>query len=504
MSSQPGADERESPPPAELGRYAAAALVFGASAGVLVVEIVALRLLAPYLGLTLETSTLVIGIALAAIALGSWAGGRMADVIPPRRVLGPLLAISGVAVAATPFLVRGAAALGGSLLVVVATLAIIVPGTLLAAVTPMVTKLRLTNLGRTGTVVGQLSGIGTAGAIVGTVVTGFILISRVPVSGIMFGLGIALVAAAAAVEMRIRGWRAAVVPAVLVLLGGVGAAVAPGGCDVETTYHCAVVRPDPDRAGGRTLLLDGAPHSYVDLEDPSYLAYGYAKAVVSAIDTAYPDGRPLRAYHIGGGGLTVPRYLEHTRPGSTSLVSEIDPGVVRIDVERLGLKIGPGIDVRVEDARLGLGRLEAESHDLVVGDAFGGVSVPWHLTTNEAVRDIRRILTPEGLYAVNLLDYGPLAFARAEVATVAEVFDHVALATESDTLTGGPKAGGNLVVVASDTPLDVTSIASNVAERGADWSVITGAELDAWIGAAPVLTDDYAPVDQLLTPYPER
>lgn len=504
MSSQPDADERDSPPPAELGRYAAAALVFGASAGVLVVEIVALRLLAPYLGLTLETSTLVIGIALTAIALGSWAGGRMADVIPPRRALGPLLGVSGVAVAATPFLVRGAAALGGSLLILTATLAIIVPGALLAAVTPMVTKLRLTSLGRTGTVVGQLSGIGTAGAIVGTVVTGFILISRVPVSGIMFGLGLALVAAAAAVEVRIRGWRAAVVPAVLVLLGGVGAAVAPAGCDVETTYHCAVIRPDPDRASGRTLLLDGAPHSYVDLEDPTYLAYGYAKAVVSAIDSAYPDGRPLRAYHIGGGGLTVPRYLERTRPGSASLVSEIDPGVVRIDVERLGLRTGPGIEVRLEDARLGLGRLTDGSQDLVVGDAFGGVSVPWHLTTREAVGDIRRILTPEGLYAVNLLDYGPLAFARAEVATIADVFDHVALATESDTLTGGPKAGGNLVVIASDAPLDVRAIAAGLDERDADWRVITGAELDAWTGAAPVLTDDHAPVDQLLTPYPER
>ena len=85
----------------ELGRYAAAALVFGASASVLVVEIVALRLLAPYLGLTLETSTLVIGVALAAIAMGSWAGGRAADLMPPRRLLGPLLAVSGVAVAAT-------------------------------------------------------------------------------------------------------------------------------------------------------------------------------------------------------------------------------------------------------------------------------------------------------------------------------------------------------------------------------------------------------------------
>ena len=323
-----------------MGRYAAAALVFGASASVLVVEVVALRLLAPYLGLTLETSTLVIGVALAAIALGSWAGGRVADLMPPRRALGPLLAVSGVAVAATPFAVRAAGAFDrGALLMLVSTFAIIVPGTFLAAVTPMVTKLRLTSLNETGTVVGRLSAIGTAGAIVGTVVTGFVLISRLPVSGIMVGLGAVLVLAAAA--GRVPGTRLAVSRhsgrAGARSAGG-AVAVAPGGCDVETIYHCAVVVTDPDRASGRVLMLDGAPHSYVDLDDPTYLDWDYAKAVASVIDTAYPEGEPLRVYHIGGGGLTLPRYLEQVRPGTSSLVSEIDPGVVKIDNEQFGLE----------------------------------------------------------------------------------------------------------------------------------------------------------------------
>ena len=116
----------------------------------------------------------------------------------------------------------------------VSTFAIMVPGTTLAAVTPMVTKLRLTSLNETGTVVGELSAIGTTGAIVGTVVTGFILISRLPVSGIMVGLGAVLVGAAAVVELRVRGWRSAVAPAVLVILGGGAAVVARGSCDVET------------------------------------------------------------------------------------------------------------------------------------------------------------------------------------------------------------------------------------------------------------------------------
>lgn len=506
MSSAPEEAAPARVEPFALGRRAAAALVFVASAAVLVVEITALRLLAPYLGLTLETSTIVIGTALAAIALGSWSGGRMADTVPPRRALGPLLAVSGIAVALTPFAVRGAGALpGGSLLLMlVSGLSIIIPGALLSAVTPMVTKLRLRSLDQTGTVVGRLSGIGTVGAIFGTVLTGFVLISRVPVTGILVGLGVLLVLAAAAVEWHVRGWRTAVVPAALVLLGGVAGAVAPGGCDVETTYHCAVVVTDPDRPTGRALLLDSAPHSYVDLADPTYLHFAYTKVVAAVIDSAYEPAQALRAYHLGGGGLTVPRYLEQTRPGTTSVVSEIDAGVVAIDRERLGFRPNAGVEVRVEDGRLGLRRLPGDSQDLVVGDAFGGVSVPWHLTTREAVADIERVLTPDGVYAVNLLDHGPLAFARAEAATLAATFEQVALATETATLAGGPEAGGNLVLIASDAPLNLTGISERMAARQPDWSLLTGPELAAWIGDAPVLTDDYAPVDQLLTPYPAR
>ena len=494
----------EPTPEPGLHRFAAAALVFGSSASVLVVEIVALRLLAPYLGLTLETSTLVIGIALAAIALGSWSGGRLADRFPPRRALGPLLAVSGVAVALTPVVVRAAGSLADGFVMIAVTLALIVPGTLLAAVTPMVIKLRLSSLDRTGTVVGQLSALGTAGAIVGTVVTGFVLISRVPVSGILVGLGVALVLAAAVVEWRFRRWRAVVVPALVVMLGGVGAVVVTGPCDVETAYHCAVVRTDAELASGRILLLDGAQHSYVDLDDPTFIKYDYAKALVGAVDTAFPTGRPLRAYHLGGGGLTVPRYLAATRPGTVSRVSEIDPGVVAIDRDQLRLPPEEGVDLRVEDARLGLGRLDDDSQDLVVGDAFGGVSVPWHLTTREAVVEVDRVLADNGIYVLNLIDFGPLAFARAEAMTLTDVFASVALATETDTLTGGPKGGGNVVLIASARPIDVVAVQARVRSAGAEWSVISGAELRSWIGAAPVLTDDYAPVDQLLTPYPTR
>ncbi|WP_055572683.1 fused MFS/spermidine synthase [Streptomyces prasinopilosus] len=489
------------------GPRAAAVLVFGSSAAVLVVEIVALRLLAPYLGLTLETSTTVIGIALTAIAFGSWLGGRVADRVDPRRLIGPALGLSGVVVALTPAVLRTTAEWAPAMLLLIASLTILVPGALLSAVTPIVTKLRLTSLAETGTVVGRLSGVGTVGAIAGTVLTGFVLVSRLPVSGILIGLGALLVAGSALVEWRTRRWSGTPALALVVVAGGLATTVAPGGCDAETRYHCARVVADPDRDSGRTLVLDGLRHSYVDLDDPTFLEFTYVRALAAVVDAAFPGGEPLAAHHLGGGGLTFPRYLAATRPGTRSLVSEIDGGVVRIDRDRLGLAPEAGIDVRVEDGRLGLRRMDAGSRDLVVGDAFGGVSVPWHLTTVEAMTDVRRVLREDGLYVANLIDHGGLAFARAEAATLGETFAHVALAGDPADLGLDPSAapeGGNLVLLASGRPVDLRAAQEALDARRTGWRIVTGDDLTSWIGDARPLTDDHAPVDQLLQPRSSR
>jgi MFS family permease len=490
----------ERAPRRDLSAWAAAALVFGSSAAVLVVELVALRLLAPHYGLTLETNTLVIGLALTAIAAGTWAGGWTADRVAPRPLLGPLLGISGAAVALTPAVVRGAAAAGDpGLLLLAATLSILVPGILLSAVTPVVIKLRLTSLAETGTVVGHLSGLGTVGAIVGTVVTGFVLVSRVPVSGILVGLGVVLLATSVVVQVAGRRGRSDAVLGVVVALAGLGAATAPSGCDVETTYHCLAVSADPDRPDGRVLVLDGLRHSYVDLADPTHLDFAYVRAMASVVDAAFPAGEPLAAYHLGAGGLTLPRWLEATRPGTASRVSEIDAGVVAADLELLGGELPDGVEVAVEDGRLAIDDLEPASLDLVVGDAFGGVSVPWHLATREALVGLRAGLVGDGVYVANIIDHGPLDFARAYVRTSSEVFDEVALLAAPDVLAG--EDGGNLVLVASREPIDLDAVAAGFEERGLAWGSLAGADLAAWADEAPLLTDDFAPVDQLLTPY---
>ncbi|MDN4517394.1 MULTISPECIES: fused MFS/spermidine synthase [Mycolicibacterium] len=499
-------DHPSSQPLPGVGAGTAAILVFTSSAAVLVVEITALRLLAPYLGLTLETSTLVIGIALAAIALGSWAGGRLADRDDPRRWLGTSLGVSGVVVAFTPSAVRAAAEWAPATLLIVATLTILAPGALLSAVTPMVTKLRLIKLAQTGTIVGQLSGVGTMGAIAGTVLTGFVFVSRMPVSVILIGLGSILVLGGIVVESRMR--RRNTLSAIVITLATVGAGLAgylaPGGCDVETKYHCARVIADPERDSGRTLTLDGARHSYIDLQDPALLQFIYVRAFASVVDASFPSKKALEAYHLGGGGLTFPRYLAATRPGSHNVVSEIDGGVVRIDRDELGSASEAGIEVRVEDGRLGLAGLDDGSRDLIVGDAFGGVSVPWHLTTVESLTDIRRVLKKDGVYVANLIDYGELAFARAEVSTLTKVFDYVIVAAEAGDVgvdTAATPDGGNLVVLASDRPVDPGALQRVLNTRKTGWTITAGDDLRKWIGDARVLTDDYAPVDQLLDPY---
>jgi spermidine synthase len=492
-----------------LPRWVAAGVTFLCSGAVLVLEIVGLRLIAPYVGVTLQTSTAIIGFALAAIAIGAWSGGATADRTDPRRLLAPLMVAGGALVVAVLPLVRFTGSLltgadaGGVLLL--AAIAVVVPAALLSAVPPMVVKLQLASLAETGTVVGRLSGIGTLGAIAATFVTGFLLIAVLPSSVILVGTGVLTAGTGIALGLLLRrrtgGAAGQVPPALLVLAvgGALLAAVAPSPCEEETAYHCARVVADPERESGRVLLLDTLRHSYVDLADPTHLEFEYVRAIAAVTDAMAPAGRPVSALHVGGGGLTLPRYLAEVRPGTRSLVVEVDPGVVAIDRAQMALETSDELRVRVADGRVGLADEAPGRRDLVVGDAFGGLSVPWQLTTREALELVDTALADTGVYAVNLIDRPPLAFLRAELATMRAVFPHVALLARAPVLAG--EDGGNVVAVASRSPLPVAAIEAALATHELAWQTAAGAVLDEFVGDADVLTDDHAPVDQLLTPY---
>ncbi|MGC4852507.1 fused MFS/spermidine synthase [Micromonospora sp. DT4] len=515
MSSSPSDVAAPTAPPVPVTGRAlpgglAAFLVFFASGAVLVLETVALRLVGPYVGVTLQVTSSVIGIALAAIAYGAWSGGWLADRRDPRSLLAPALVLAGIATAVTLPVVRyaGEVLRGGaaSAILLLVALAVFVPAALLAAVTPLVVKLQLADLRRTGQVVGRLSGIGTLGGITATLLTGFVLVAALPTTVILLSLAVALGLAGIGLGWYLRRQARPDLPgptrvraalAVFGLLGAGLSAVAPNPCDIETAYHCARVTTDPNRPSGRTLLLNSAQHSYVDLADPKHLEYAYTKWIGAVADVAAPAGQRLDALHLGGGGFTVPTYLTATRPGTDNVVFEIDGGLVELGERELGVRPGPDLRAVVGDARMLVAGEPTDSRDLVVGDAFGHLVVPWHLATREMAAEIRRVTRPGGVYVQNVIDYPPLRLIRAELATVAAEFTHVALIAPPEAL--AEERGSNFLIVASDAPLPLTAVRVRLDAVDVNVSLLSGADLTDFVGEAMVLTDDYAPVDQLLT-----
>lgn len=472
----------------------ARALVFFTSASVLVIEIIAVRLLAPYLGVSLEVFTGVIGVILAGISLGAWLGGRAADRSPPRSLVGPLLVAGGVTTLAAPLLidlVGPGLSTGPVSTVVAAAIGFMAPAATLSAVPPVIVKLQLESLDETGSVVGSYSAIGTAGAILGTFVTGFILIAAFPTRPVVVVLGILLTVTGLLLSVTKAKWALSVSVAGLLALG---LAVFDGPCDYETTYHCANVATDETRPSGRTLILDRLSNSYVDLEDPTYLRFRYIRLIVDILETTFPTG-PIDMVSIGGGGFTLPGYIEATRPGGLNKVLEIDARLV--DIGESELSLDDTVDVVVGDARVSIRDIAPSSIDLVIGDAYSGASVPWHLTTVEFNRQISDTLGPGGIYVMNVIDYPPrLDFVRAEARTLGEVFDNVALFAPPGYLGGG--RGGNYILVAGDEALDTEATQTRIAARGGSEIAIEGDRLTRFIADAQILTDDHAPVDQLL------
>ncbi len=489
-------------------RFAAAALVFISSAAVLVLEILAARLLAPYVGVTLEVYTAIIGVILGGIAFGSWIGGKAADRVDPRTLIGPLIIAGGALAFITIPLVDGLGAglrgAGPTTTTIITFFAFFAPAAVLTAVTPAIIKVQLEDLDETGRVVGRLSAIGTAGAIVGTFLTGFVLVAAAPTRPVIRALAIALILLGVGVVAWLQRLRAvSVTTVILVVAGAAFSFAASHPCQHESAYYCAYIEADEERENGYALWLDTLRHSYVDLDDPSHLEFDYTAWFGDAITAMAPEGEPIDALHIGGAAMTMPRYLRHEHPGSTSTVLELDQLLVDLAEDELGYEPGSDIEVVVGDARLSAGEVEAGAYDLVIGDAFGGVAVPWHLATQEFTELLHDALTEDGIYVMNVLDYGPRDFLRAEIATVDEVFEHVAVIARAEAFDAeGRGGGGNHVVIASDAPLPLDEIEEANRDRRRDDVLLHGDELDRFVGDAQVLTDDHAPVDQLLTPRP--
>ncbi|HEX6932424.1 MAG TPA: fused MFS/spermidine synthase [Streptosporangiaceae bacterium] len=265
----------------------------------------------------------------------------------------------------------------------------------------------------------------------------------------------------------------------------------PGAAVVADTVRLV---GDPGRPAGWTLLTGGFPQSHVDLDDPRYLEFEYVRRLGHLADLTAPAGRPLRVLHLGGGALTLARYVAATRPGSPQLAVDCDAGVVeavraRLPLAQPGRRTGAAgrIRIQVADARAVLERARPGSFDLVVADVFAGGRTPAHLTSEEFTRAADRALAPGGLFAVNIGDGPPLAHARARVAAVRAVFTHVCLIADPGVLRG--RRFGNLVAAGSRRDLPVAGLVRLAAGDPFPGRVVTGAELDRFVAGARPMTD---------------
>jgi spermidine synthase len=259
---------------------------------------------------------------------------------------------------------------------------------------------------------------------------------------------------------------------------------------LKVSGYQAVIEPDRWVPGAFTLIVDGTPQSHVNLDDPSQLFFEYIQRMGHVIDQLGMPGEPITAVHLGAGALTLPRYIEATRPGSRQQVIELETELVDLVRRELPWSKSASIRVRHGDAREVLGRLPAGLHgsaDLVVVDVFSGARTPAHVTSVEFYREVVALLKPDGVIAINVADGPGLHFARGQAATLLAVVPDVAALAETQILKG--RRFGNVVLIGSPGTLPLDWMPRLLAGGPHPSKVVTAQELRSWIAGANVVTD---------------
>lgn len=240
-----------------------------------------------------------------------------------------------------------------------------------------------------------------------------------------------------------------------------------------------------------TVVLDGQGQSAVDLDDPLRLEFEYVQHLALCVDALAPAG-PLRVTHVGGAGLTLARWVHHTRPGSPQVALEPDAALTEAVRRELPLPRGHRIRVRPLDGAAGMAGLRDGSADVVVVDAFAGGRVPADLTTTAWFEDVARVLAPAGLLLANLADEPGLRHAARVVAGARAVLGHVAVVGLHEVLKG--RRFGNVVLVASASPLDLFTLRRATASAALPTGVLTADDVARKVpGARPFTPEDAEP-----------
>lgn len=495
----------------------AAVVVFIASFCTLVIELVAGRVLAPYVGVSLYTWTSIIGVVLAGISAGAYAGGWLADRRPAESTLGWLLLAAGITAMliapATTFLAAddglltsyGIATTLLQRVVLLSFVLFFLPSFFLGMISPVAVKIAVRDLATTGRTVGKIYAFSTLGSIVGTFTTGFFLIARFGTRATLVGTGAVLIATALLLGSlfgrRGRAVSALVLAGALAYAGLWPGAVQPPDQDAlqqigatgivhyeESEYYTIQVERtvrDDNGSPLHALHLDHLVHSYSDPDDATFLEYEYLRIFRDVVDWTARRKPVFRVLFIGGGGYTLPRLIEQQYPGAGIDVVEIDPAVTRVAYRFFGVAHQTAIRTINQDARW-FAMHATETYDAIFIDAFNDLSVPYHLTTRELTAQLRRLLAPDGALVANVIDdYANGRFLVSYARTLESVFGkpNVAVLAEAPEDVGSERS--TFVVVAS-------SVAGSLVASVAGHPVSPKGGI--------VLTDDYAPVDNMLAP----
>ncbi len=477
-------------------------VVFISGAVVMVLELAASRIIAPYLGTSVIVWTSLIGVILAALSIGNWIGGRIADRYPAPQTLAAMLLAGSLLIAVSSqfrwFLSTISSQMELQTAAIFGVFVLFGPATIaLGTIAPLAVKLALADFKKTGRIVGKLYALSNAGSIIGTFLGGFILISFLGSGRILTLLSITLALLAVLVFIANRAWPSRWAWAVLPLIGAAlipvsGPIILAEGetllADVDTRYSRTWI-VDQQLGGATVRSLRNSVRGYqsaMAIEYPGELLLPYTR-MFESFKAFKPDAKD--ALMIGGSAYIYPQHFLFEDPSRRVTVVEIDPGLTQLAKTYFGLKDDARLTIQYEDGRTYLNRSNAQ-HDLIVMDAFNsGIAIPFQLTTLEAVQRLAGNLADDGIVMVNIIS--PLkgernGFLAAEYATYREVFSSVNLYQVDPE---DPETDQNVILIASRKPL-VPRANSPYAKE------LSQKEWQEALPAFPVLTDDFSPVER--------
>lgn len=496
-------------------------IMFIASFCSLVIEMVAGRILAPFVGVSIYTWTSIIGVILAGISIGAYIGGKLVDRFPVRKTLGWLLLLSGIASLSIIPLTNMVAAYRFNVplmirIFVVTAIIFFVPGCILGTISPVVVRLTLKNIDKAGNVIGKIYAFSTLGAIIGTFATGFVLISWMGTRTIILTMGIILILASVFLGALFTSKKAAAIFIVIACPCLVGIYHFTYKIPLtkqtylyrESDYYTIklIKTTSSDRTTPlEAMVLDNLIHSYVALDNPLHIEYEYERIYADVLRWKFQKGQKFKSLTIGGGGYTFPRYMEASYQNAEIDVVEIDPEVTRIVYKHLGLSAHTRIRSYNTDGRWFVMNC-SDKYDLIFTDAYNDLSIPYHLTTKEFAEQLKAILSPGGIIMSNIIDnFQKGAFLPSYIRTLKEVFGARNVFLLSVRPDFNNTRISTFIVVAAKGNFDINDFDTHVKSRvdgHATSVVIPESLLEEFLTKRYSITirDDYAPVDNLIAP----